>query len=190
LRDNRDAEPFAGAEPGSLAGLAFTAVIPVRAGQVGDKFTVTAGEAKYDVTLLRVDQPAQPADDYSSAQPGHHLAAAQFRVTAITSTDENANNNATVTGSDEQAYVSSVLPVAAGDLGGKNTSSSYSSFVAGFKTTEMVSVQILDLSGDIGTAVVTARLTTLETDGSTKVFEGTYTVKNGVIAKFDVHQVS
>lgn len=270
---------------------------PSGAGQVGDKFTVTSGEAKYDVTLLSVDQQAQPETDFGSTQPGHHLAAAQFRVTAITSTDENANNNTTVTGADEQAYSSSFMPVAAGtnfasgqirlqpgsslvgwvsfelpdgvritkvqwtpqaglgtqsaewlvngsaaanpsgtppsratptpgagsspgattpgraagledtvkayfdainrrdyqkawELGGKNASSSFSSFVRGFKTTEMVSVQILDLSGDVGTAVVTARLTTLETDGSTKVFEGTYTVKNGVIAEFDVHQVS
>jgi hypothetical protein len=76
------------------------------------------------------------------------------------------------------------------DLGGKNTTSSYSSFVSGFKTTAMVSVQILDVSGDPGAGIVTARLTTLETDGSTKVFEGTYTVKNGVIVEFNLHQVS
>ncbi len=53
-----------------------------------------------------------------------------------------------------------------------------------------IAVQILDVSGDPGAGVVTARLTTLETDGSTKFFEGTYTVKNGVIAEFNVHQVS
>jgi hypothetical protein len=260
-----------------------------QAGQVGDKFTVTSGQAKYDVTLLNVDQQARPESDYLTAQSGHHLAAAQFRVTAVTSTDENSNLSATVTGSDDQAYTSSLLPVAAGtnfasgqirlepgsslvgwvsfqlptgvrvtkvqwtpqagisahraewhvnssaatspgatpaptstpggtapgqttnpedtvnayfdainsgdyqkawNLGGKNTTSSYSSFVSGFKNTEMVSVQILDVSGDIATATVTARLNTLEKDGSTKVFEGTYTVKNGVITAFNVHQVS
>jgi hypothetical protein len=273
-----------------------------QAGQVGDKFTITNGDSKYEVTLLSVDQQAQPDSEFASPASGHHLAATQFRVTAMTSTDENANNNATVTGSDDQAYTSSLDAVAAGtnfasgevrlqpgsslvgwvsfelpngvriakvqwtpasgfsphsaewlvsgsagvspgttptsgssptsgtssptatsapgaatpgqtvdpagtvmayfdainardyqkawDLGGKNTTSSYSSFVSGFKTTEMVSVQILDVSGDPAAGVVTARLTTLETDGSTKVFEGTYTVKNGVIAEFNVHQVS
>jgi hypothetical protein len=255
------------------------------------------------VTLVSVDQQAQPDSEFSTADPGHHLAATQFRVTALTSTDENANTNATVTGSDDQAYTASLNAVAAGtnfasgqvrlqpgsslvgwvsfelpngvriakvqwtpaagfgthsaewlisggaagaspgttptsgttptagtssptatpspgtatpgqtvdpagtvtayfdainardyqkawDLGGKNTTSSYASFVSGFKTTAMVSVQILDVSGDPAAGVVTARLTTLETDGSTKVFEGTYTVKNGVIAEFNVHEVS
>lgn len=265
-----------------------------QAGQVGDKFTVTSGDTKYDVTLLSVDQQAQPESEFASARPGHHLAAAQFRVTAITSTDENSNTNTTVTGSNEQAYNPSLTAaVAAGtnfasgqirlepgsslvgwvpfelpdgvrinkvrwtpsagfgthsaewlvnsaaaatptgtptsgatptptatpsptgaapgqvtppeatviayfdainsrdyqkawNLGGKNTASSYSSFVSGFNTTAMVSVQLLGLSGDI----VTARLTTLETDGSTKIYQGTYTVRNGVIVAFNVHQVS
>ena len=76
------------------------------------------------------------------------------------------------------------------DLGGKNTTSSYASFVSGFSTTATVSVEILDISGDPGAGVVTARVTALQTDGTTKVFQGTYTVKNGVIAEFDVHQVS
>jgi hypothetical protein len=75
-------------------------------------------------------------------------------------------------------------------LGGKNTTSSYSSFVSGFKTTASVSVQILDLSGDIGTAVVTARVTSVETDGTSKVFQGTYTVRDSVITEFNVRQVS
>lgn len=248
-------------------------------GQVGDKFTVTSGDAKYDVTLLSVDQQARPESEYGSAKAGHHLAATQLRVTAITSTDENSTNSVTVTGTNEQAYGASLTAVAAGtnfasgrillqpgsslvgwvpfelpdgvriarvqwtpaagfgshsaewrvnssatsspgatspgqatnpadvvkayfdainlrdyqkawNLGGKNTTSSYSSFVSGFKNTVMVSVQILDFSGDIGTGVVTARITSLEADGSTKVFQGTYTVKNGVIAEFNVRQVS
>jgi hypothetical protein len=271
-------------------------------GKVGETFTVTTSDdQKYDVTLLGVDQPAQPQSEYASVKAGHHLAAAQFRVTAITHTEENANNNATVTGSNEQAYTSSFEAVTAGtnfangqillqpgsslvgwvsfelpdgvrvakvqwtpsaglatrnaewavnssaapspsptptspttstatatatptatssdgavapgaadprdtvnayfdainsrdfqkawSLGGKNTGSTYSQFVSGFETTSMVSVDILDVSGDSGTGVVTARLTTLETGGTTKVFQGTYTVKNGVITKFDVHQV-
>lgn len=273
-----------------------------QAGQVGDTFTInTSSNGKYDVTLLSVDQQAQPDSEFSTAKVDHHLAAAEFRVTAITSTDENANLNATVTGSNDQLYLSSSNGVTAGtnfasgqillqprsslvgwvsfevpngvrvtrvqwtpsagfsahnaewlvnssaqtspspaatptttatataaptatyapptagpgpatdpaetviayfdainnrdfqkawSLGGKNTTSSYSSFVSGFNHTAMVSVQILGLSGGIGTGVVTARLTTLESDGTSKIFEGTYTVRNGIITKFNVHQVS
>lgn len=76
------------------------------------------------------------------------------------------------------------------DLGGKNTTSSYSSFVDGFSSTAYAGVEILDLSGDPGGAIVTARLTTLETDGTSKVFRGEYTVQDGVITEFRVHQVS
>lgn len=270
-------------------------------GQVGKKFTINSDGSKYHVTLLRVDQMAQPESDYLGANAGHHLAAAEFQVTAIDKTDENANNSATATGSNDQAYNSALTPVAAGTnfadgqillqpgrtlvgwvsyelpngvritkvqwtpesglsshaaewtasgsaassptatpsptspaasptsptpaasptgtaspgeaaspentvrayfdainqrdyqkawaLGGKNTTSSYSDFVAGFKTTEMVEVKILDLSGDVASAVVTARITALQKDGSTKTFQGEYTVKNGVIASFNVHEV-
>lgn len=267
--------------------------------QVGDKFTVEQNDgAKYDVTLLSVDQNAVPASEFDAAPAGSHLAAAQFRVTAITKVDENANNNATATGSNEQAYTTSIASVrtgtnfangqvrlqpggsligwvaftlpdgvhvtkvqwtpqsgfagstaewhvsgsataspgptaaspsptgaspsptaaspsptaalpspstaaadtvrayfeaitrrdfaAAWSLGGRNTTSSYNSFVSGFSTTVAVAVDILSVSGN----TVTARVDSLETDGSTKSFQGTYTVSNGVITKFHVHQVS
>lgn len=283
---------------------------PSTPGQVGDKFTVSGGDARYEVTLLSVQQSAQPDTEFDAPSAGHHLAAAEFRVTAVTKIDENANNSATVTGSDEQAYTSSLNDVAAGtnfasgqvllqpgaslvgwvsfelpdgvqvakvawvpnsgfsseiaewevhgstaspgsttapgstappsptatspassssaaspsapatttppsaaapavpsapeqtviayfdainrrdfqqawELGGKNTTSTYSSFVSGFSTTVMVAVQILGLSG----SVVTAHLSSLESDGSIKDFEGTYTVHGGVIDKFHVRQV-
>jgi hypothetical protein len=37
---------------------------------------------------------------------------------------------------------------------------------------------------------VTASLAALQVDGTTKVYQGTYTVVNGVIAKSSIHQVS
>lgn len=236
----------------------------------GDKFTVALEDGtKYEVTLLRVDQQASPASEFEAAQPGRHLAAAQFRVRAITGVDENANNNATATGADEQAYTPSLASVAEGtnfangairlqpgsslvgwvsfelpdgvritkvqwtpasgfatqtaewlingsaspsaapsadpantvrayfaaitsrdyalawELGGKNTGSSYSSFVSGLSTTAGDTVTILSVSGN----VVTARLTALQTDGTVRVYQGTYTVKNGVIVGFNVRQV-
>lgn len=262
--------------------------------KVGDTVTVSHGDTRYDVTLMSVADPASPASEYSTPPSGHHFAAAQFRVTAHTAVDENANNNASLIGSDEQVYTSTFAQLSEGtnfadgsvrlqpgtslvgwvafdvpnqvraakvrwspgsgfggngaewtvntttsgsgtspaasptsspaasptatapaqasdpentvieyfdainnhnfrrawELGGKNTTSSYSSFVDGFSTTAWAGVEILDLSGDIGTAVVTARLTTLETDGTSKVFQGEYTVRGGVITEFRVHQVS
>lgn len=239
--------------------------------QVGDQFTVTAEDGtKYQVTLLKVVQNAQPASEFDAADAGHHLAAAQFRITATTTVDENANNNAAATGSDEQSYTPTFSSVTEGtnfangairlhagsslagwvtfelpdavtvakvswtpmagfssqtaewqvpspaspppsqtagpaatvhayfaaintgdyqrawSLGGRNTGQSYASFVAGHATTAKDTVTILSVSGD----VVTARLTAAETDGTIKVYEGSYTVRNGVIVHFDVHQVS
>lgn len=238
--------------------------------RVGDKFTVALEDGtKYEVTLLRVDQQAPPSNEFMGAQPGHHLAAAQFRVRAITPVDENANNNATATGANEEAYTPSFGSVAEGTnfangairlqpgdslvgwvtfelpdgvritkvqwtpasgfasqaaqwlvtgsasppagpsadpagtvrayfaaitsrdyalawkLGGQHTGSSYVSFVSGLSTTASDTVAILSVSGD----VVTARLTALQADGTAKIFQGTYTVRNGVIVGFSVRQV-
>lgn len=62
---------------------------------------------------------------------------------------------------------------------------SYSSFVNGFDTTASDTVTILSLSGN----TVTARLTAEQTDGTVKTYQGTYTVDNGVLVKFDVQQI-
>lgn len=269
-------------------------------GQVGDKFEVSSNGQKYEVTLLGFDQMARPETDFDAAPAGHHLAAAEFRVTAVDKTDENSNLSATVTGSNQQAYKSALSAVAAGtnfssgqirlqpgsslvgwvsfevpdgvhaakvqwtpsagfgdhgaewmvspistvspgatspaatspaattppaatpppgggapgvttpsdvvqayfdainqknyqkawDLGGKNLESSYSAFMSGFATTSMVSVQVLDVSGDPGHGVVTVRLSTLETTGETKVFMGDYTVSGGEITQASVHEAS
>lgn len=69
-------------------------------------------------------------------------------------------------------------------LGGSNTGSSYSEFVSGFATTNNDTVTVQSTSGD----VVTAQLVAQQDDGSTKTFEGTYTVSGGAISSFDVQQ--
>jgi|ERR1700722_2760210 len=71
-------------------------------------------------------------------------------------------------------------------LGGSNFSPSYASYVAGFQGTVNDTVTIISAQG----RVVTAQLAALQADGTTKVYEGTYTVINGVIANSSVHQVS
>jgi hypothetical protein len=71
-------------------------------------------------------------------------------------------------------------------LGGRNSSPSYSAFVQGFGTTAKDTLTILSVSGN----VVTARLTALQTDGSTKTYQGKYTVDNGAITKAEVDRIS
>jgi hypothetical protein len=71
-------------------------------------------------------------------------------------------------------------------LGGRNTGSTYPSFVSGFATTAHDRVMIQSVSGDVVTAEVTAE----QTDGTVKTYQGTYTVTGGVITQFNVHQIS
>jgi hypothetical protein len=71
-------------------------------------------------------------------------------------------------------------------LGGRNTGSTYQNFVSGFATTAHDGVTIQSVSGDVVTAQVVAE----QTDGTVKTYQGTYTVNNGVITQFNVHQIS
>ena len=75
--------------------------------------------------------------------------------------------------------------VKAWDLGGRNTGSSYTDYVNGFGTTAKDTVTIVSVSGH----VVTARITAVQTDGTIKVYQGTYTVNHGVITQFNVQRV-
>jgi Protein kinase domain len=61
---------------------------------------------------------------------------------------------------------------------------SFPDFRAGFAATARDTVRILSVRGD----VVTARLTALQTNGKTKVFEGTYTVTHGVFTSSNVRE--
>ncbi|MFJ7187474.1 excalibur calcium-binding domain-containing protein [Streptomyces bacillaris] len=75
---------------------------------------------------------------------------------------------------------------AAWELGGKNLAGDYQAFVDGFAGTERDTVRILGVQGD----TVRAELEALQTDGSLKLFEGTYTVRSGVITSADVREVA
>ena len=64
-------------------------------------------------------------------------------------------------------------------LGGKNTGSSYSSFVNGFSGTAKDNVTLVSVAGN----VVTVKLAAAQTDGSVQYYQGTYTVTNGIITQ-------
>ncbi len=69
-------------------------------------------------------------------------------------------------------------------LGGKNTGSTYSDFVAGYAGTAQDTVTIQSVNGN----TVTATLSAQQTDGTIKTYQGTYVVTNGVITQFNVQQ--
>jgi Protein kinase domain len=70
------------------------------------------------------------------------------------------------------------------ELGGKNTGSSYSSFVSGFDGTARDKVTVVSVSGD----VVTVELAATQTDGAVVSYQGTYTVTGGVITQSHIEQ--
>jgi hypothetical protein len=72
------------------------------------------------------------------------------------------------------------------DLGGKNLSGSYAAFVDGFATTAHDTVHILRADSD----TVSVRLEATQTDGSLRVFAGTYTVRGGTIVAADIREVT
>ncbi|MGY5050393.1 hypothetical protein ACWDE0_33065 [Streptomyces sp. 900105755] len=62
-------------------------------------------------------------------------------------------------------------------LGGKNLDSSYDSFVSGYSTTEQDTVTVESVAGD----QVQVTIEALQTDGTTKSYDATYTVQDGAI---------
>jgi hypothetical protein len=72
------------------------------------------------------------------------------------------------------------------NLGGSTTTASYSEFTAGFGTTLKDTFTLISVSGD----VVTGRLSALQANGTTQVYEGTYTVAGNFIKKFNIQQIS
>lgn len=63
------------------------------------------------------------------------------------------------------------------NLGGKNLDASYDSFVSGYATTAQDTVDIVSVTG----TEVQVTLEALQTDGTTKTYDATYTVQDGVI---------
>jgi len=75
-------------------------------GPVGTTYTVTdpAG-GKISVTLTRMIDPAQGADQYTTPDNGNRFVGAVFTITGISGTfSDDANNNASLIGSNGQTY--------------------------------------------------------------------------------------
>jgi eukaryotic-like serine/threonine-protein kinase len=84
-----------------------------------------------------------------------------------------------------QAYVAAINDhdyAKAWALGGKNSGSSYTSFVNGFNGTAKDHLTIVSVAGN----VVSVQLAATQANGSVKNYQGTYTVTGGVITQSDI----
>jgi hypothetical protein len=79
---------------------------PSLSGPVGTSYTVTDPNGnKISVTLAREIDPAQGADQFTTPQSGSRFVGAVFNIKGISGTfSDDANNNATVIGSNGQTY--------------------------------------------------------------------------------------
>jgi hypothetical protein len=99
----------AGSTHSAAAGQATASPVtqPTGPGTIGSSFTVQDGSGDtYQVTAVKVIDPASAADHAIIPQRGSRFVGIVFRITALTGSPqgEDANNDTTVVGSDGQAY--------------------------------------------------------------------------------------
>jgi hypothetical protein len=70
-------------------------------------------------------------------------------------------------------------------LGGHVSSATFTEFASGLATTSRDTLIVLSVNG----STVTARLVAVQTDGSVRTYQGTYVVRDGVIAQASVRQI-
>jgi len=146
-------------------------------------FLAAAG-VTYLVTHRHAGGTPAPVLTTVTASPSPHSSGATSPAGSATATPPVTTPAGTV-----QAYYAAINGhhyARAWRLGGRNSGTSYPNFVSGYATTQHDTVTILSVSGN----VVTARVAALQTDGTVKTYQGTYTVSNRVISHFNVHQVS
>lgn len=82
-----------------------TASAPLTA-SIGGTFKVTDSSGNiYDVTLVRVIDPAQGSDQFNQPNNGERFVAAVFRVTGVSGTaSDDSNSDAMLTGANQQVY--------------------------------------------------------------------------------------
>lgn len=141
------------------------------------------------VTVTRTAQQPPTAQTQTQTQTAPPTTA----TAAPTATTPTSRSSPTAPLSNASAVVSQYYQditdhnyAAAWALGGDNIAGeSYSQYVAGFATTASIS---LGTVSDFGSGQVSAVLYATQTDGSVKVYEGTYTVSNGELVAASITQ--
>ncbi|MFE3199328.1 hypothetical protein [Embleya sp. NPDC059237] len=113
-----------------------------------------------------------PSASFSPTRP------APAGTTALAPTSTPASDPATVIARYYDAINRGDYPTA-WTLGGSNLGSTYATFVAGFSDTVSDRLSVDSVSGD----TVQVRVAAQRTDGSVHLFAGSYTIRNGTIAK-------
>ena len=88
---------------------------PAKAATVGDYFDVKDSSGNtYRVTLDKLIDPAQGANQFTTPSNGKRFVGAVFTVTAVSGSpkNQNANNNASVVGANGQTYTPDFSPIA------------------------------------------------------------------------------
>jgi hypothetical protein len=129
-------------------------------GPIGTTFTVTdtdnnGNTVKYSVTLDKLIQHARPDNSFDTAPAGDHLAAAEFTIKGIQGDDQDdANNDASAVGGNNQTYQTGVEGLAAGtdfNSGQFNTSSGSDSVGwVSFEVKDGVTITSIQWSPDSG----------------------------------------
>jgi hypothetical protein len=111
-------------------------------GRIGSSFAVQDGTGHtYQVTLVKVIDPAHGAGAFNTAERGTRLVAAVFRITAVTGNpSEDADNDAALVGSNGQTYLYSFDDIA----GYTNFSNGVIHVAQGRTTSGAVSFQLPD----------------------------------------------
>jgi hypothetical protein len=107
---SKPASTSAASAPVSSMPAPATTPTDVTTGPVGTTFTATSTDSSgntdsYDVTLVKVIDPATGADQFTTPDAGKHFVGTVFTITGDTgSTNDDANSDAVVIGSDGQTY--------------------------------------------------------------------------------------
>lgn len=109
-------------------------------GKVGDTFHASDSSSDINVTLVKIIDPAQGADQYTTPDAHKRFVGAVFTIKANAAYNDDANNAATITGSDGQTYSADFSDIA----GYTNFNSGTVKLAAGESSTGVVVFQVPD----------------------------------------------
>lgn len=109
-------------------------------GKVGDTFHASDSSSDINITLDKIVNPAQGADEFTTPDAHKHFVGAVFTIKANAAYSDDANSDATITGSDGQTYSADFSDIA----GYTNFNSGMVKLAAGESSTGAVVFQIPD----------------------------------------------
>ncbi|MFI6335940.1 hypothetical protein [Streptomyces sp. NPDC050535] len=175
------------AGPARTWGLTVTGVpllLVLIAGLVGgfDSNETGSAASPWAEPATEYSEPALPEDIYSTPDPALTTDSGDGGGLFTEPTDVATDTASATTGPEAvvTAYFTAINNRDYGtawELGGKNLETDYNSFVSGYSTTQHDTISIVSVQGSVVQLVLDA----LETDGTSRSYDVTYTVIDGVI---------